>query len=326
MKKIILLLVLIIFVFGCPNPPQPPETLPADFEIEYESGATHLEWGHYELSIDSKGKALFRKTIETAISKKYEFDVTESERKKIYDAVIIHNFFGLNDNYDDPFVMDGGFTKISIYAEGTRKTVSVVNTSVEQFSKVSNEIGRLITSKIGEEAFSFTDLRDDCPEKEIECKGKTEEDFECSDWMYYCGWEETEEFSAEYCGKLENRTQCTEYCIENDCSQELCDAMVFDAPECSECSVGCCSFCDNLKECEESICEIVWVHPAGESWQYGGCENLDWCQSEEELCNYVFHSYQGYNFHSSVSEDVMNISYYKEKAGLLQKLYETECN
>jgi len=167
LKKVFLILILIVFVFGCPNPPQPPETLPADFEVSYDSGATHLEWGHYELSIDSQGKAVFEKTMETALSKKYEFDVSESERKKIFDAVVINNFFGLNDNYNDPSIMDGGFTKISIKANGKRKTVLVVNSSVDQFDKVENEIGRLITHKIGEEAFSFQDLMDEYPEKEI---------------------------------------------------------------------------------------------------------------------------------------------------------------
>jgi len=157
--------------------------------VEYESGATHLEWGHYELSIDSEGKAVFTKTIETAITKEYKFEVSETERKKIYDAVVLNSFFSLNDNYSDPSIMDGGFTKISIKANGERKTVTVVNSAVEQFEKVENEIGRLINYKIGEEAFSFNDLMDECPQRETECKKETEESNECLDWKYYCGWE-----------------------------------------------------------------------------------------------------------------------------------------
>ncbi|MFH1663626.1 MAG: hypothetical protein ABH986_02325 [archaeon] len=188
MKKIAFVLVLLVLFFGCLfQPPEPPKNLPEDFEVEYSSGATHLEWGHYELKIDSKGNAVFEKTIETSLTKKYEFTVSESERKKIFDAVVLNSFFSLNENYEDPFVMDGGFTKISIKANGERKTVTLVNYSQEQFEKVKQEIGRLITYKLGEKAFSFNDLMDECPEKETECSGKPE-DFECRDWNYYCRW------------------------------------------------------------------------------------------------------------------------------------------
>lgn len=187
MKKIVLILVLLIVVFsGCFQPVEPPKELPSDFEVEYENGAMHLEWGHYELKIDNAGKALFKKTIETDLSKEYKFDVSTSERKKIYDSVVINGFFNLNQEYSDPFTMDGGFSKISIKAEGKTKTVTVINYSQEQFNKVKNEIGRLITSKIGEKAFDFTDLRDDCSEKENECQGK--ESMECMEWKKYCEW------------------------------------------------------------------------------------------------------------------------------------------
>lgn len=99
MKKIIFLLIFAVLLFGCPYPPEPPKELPEDFEVEYGSGATHLGWGHYTLKIDSQGKAVFEKTMETAMTKKYEFDVSESERKKIYDAVVLNGFFNLNDKY-----------------------------------------------------------------------------------------------------------------------------------------------------------------------------------------------------------------------------------
>ncbi|MBU2100672.1 hypothetical protein KKG83_07430 [Candidatus Micrarchaeota archaeon] len=330
MKKIVLLLALFVLFFGCPFNPEPPKELPEDFEVEYSSGATHLEWGQYSLKIDSKGKAVFEKSIETSMKKSYEFTVTESERKKIYDAVVLNNFFNLNEKYEDPMIMDGGWSKIKITANGNTKTVITVNASNEQFEKVENEIGRLITHKIGEKAFDFTDFVDDCGEKEIACNGK--DTIECSEWSYYCAWGENnlEQFSPEYCDLLENRTECIEHCLDEECSEELCETLRFEPLECDSsepsCEAGCCGKCNNLDSCKEtSGCEIAWIHPEGESWQFGGCNNANLCMGSEEICNYLSLSYQGYRYTSLIEENQELASLYAEKSNTLQDLYNAEC-
>ncbi len=162
MKKIALILIIFCILFsGCIGPSEPPEELPEDFEIEYGSGAMHLEWGQYNLKIDNMGNAVFEKTQGTDLSRKYEFTANEAELKIIYGAVMINNFFSLDDQYEDPAIMDGGWTEISIKANGERKTVKLLNYSQRQFEKVEAKIVGLIVSKLGDDAFSFTDLLDE---------------------------------------------------------------------------------------------------------------------------------------------------------------------
>lgn len=221
--------------------------------------------------------------------------------------------------------MDGKWSEITIKANGKSKTITVLNYTQDQFNKVRNEIARLVRAKIGEKAFDFTDFLNDCPEKELECKGI--ESAECWDWKFYCKWEEIEpeKFSAEYCDKLKNRKECIEYCEKNECSKELCDSLMFDAENCEECSVGCCSYCSDLDSCSNAGCRIAWIHPSGESWQYGKCENVNLCKSIGELCDYISKSYQGYHYTSLIEENPDKASYYEKKAGGLQELYNTEC-
>ncbi len=159
MKKAVLILVVFCALFsGCVQPPS--EELPADFELEYGSGAMHAEWGQYRLEMDSEGNAVFEKTAGIDQSKKYEFVASEAERKKIYDAAVVNGFFSLNDKYEDPTIMDGGWSEINIRANGETKTVTVYNSPQPQFEAVEAEISRLIISKQGEDAFSVADLVD----------------------------------------------------------------------------------------------------------------------------------------------------------------------
>ncbi len=322
MKKTVLFICLAVLMFaGCPNPPQPPETLPSDFSVEYESGAMHLEWGHYELSIDSKGNGVFKKSMGMNLTKEHEFKVSEQERKKIYDAVIVNSFFGLNNNYDDPSIMDGGFSKISITAEGENKTVNVVNTNVDAFDKVKTEIINVLKKHV-ENPFSFDDLKEDCSKKKAECM--EENSFECEEWQEFCEWDS--EFNSEYCEKIQNRNACIEYCSENFCEKELCETLMFEPKECSKCSPGCCSYCDKLDSCETiNGCRIVWIHPEGESWQFQACENTDLCTGIQELCDYVFVSYQGYRYHSLTEENQTKAKEYESTANKLQELHNQEC-
>ncbi len=161
MKEIALISIALLVLFaGCVQQPELPAELPEDFEVEYGSGAMHLDWGYYTLKIDSGGSAVFEKLRGVDSSKRYSFSVSEPERKKIYDSAMVNGFFSLNDNYEDLFVMDGGWSKITIRANGKSKTVNLQNYYLDSFEKVETEISTLILSKVGEEAFSFTDLAD----------------------------------------------------------------------------------------------------------------------------------------------------------------------
>ncbi len=320
MKKTIILICLIsLALAGCPNPPK---EMPENFSFSYESGAMHLEWGHYIFNVDEKGNAVFLKEKGFSLMKEYEFTISEEERKQVYNSVIENGFFYLNGSYQDPAVMDGGFDRIKVHADTDAKTVSVVNTHVEQFSKIEAEIVKVLKNHVND-PFDFGDLMLECNSKENECI--QEELPECNEWKEFCGWD-LEEFSSEYCDKLQNRSKCIEYCTENICKEEVCDTLMFEAIGCSECGPGCCSYCNELDSCAElSGCEISWIHPAGESWQFAGCENTNLCAGTEELCNYLFLSYQGYRYHSLIEENSEKAKDYELFSDSVQELYNEEC-
>ncbi len=329
MKKIVLILIVLVLLFGCPiiDPPKKLEKLPDDFKLKYTSGAMHKEWGWYEFEADSTGSAVFTKGMEMALEKKFEFTATKEELLKIYNTAVEKGFFNLNDGYSDDSIQDGGAESIAFTANGNYKRVGMTNYSLEQFDAVESEIVKLIQSRAGENAFDL-DFIEECPERELECKGVESE--ECYSWQSLCGWKDSGngngQISAEYCDKLENREECFLYCLENQCTVELCDALMFDAPECFSCETGCCSKCNDLDSCFESgSCSVAWIHPSGESWQFGGCENVNLCLDSAGICDYIFTSYQGFRYTSLIEEDLEQSILYEELADELQALYNKEC-
>ena len=158
-KIVILILITVIIAFsGCVQQLGVPNELPEDFDVKYGTGAIHAEWEQFNFEMDNQGNAIFEKTMGTDKSEKYEFIVSESERKKIYDAVVINNFFSLKDKYEDPTIMDGGWSEITITANGESKTAILLNENQEQFAEVENEIEKAIISELGIDAFSITNL------------------------------------------------------------------------------------------------------------------------------------------------------------------------
>ncbi|MFH1240383.1 MAG: hypothetical protein V1672_04140 [Candidatus Diapherotrites archaeon] len=331
MKKYLILIIGLIIFSGC-NEPLPDE-MPDDFRFSYSNGAMHLDWGSYNFTCDEEGKAEFTKEINGDVRKTYEFQVSEEDREKVYKSVVENNFFGLQDTYEDPTIMDGGFSKISVYADGQRKTVDVSNFYQPQFENVETAINQIIKKYVGDDAYSFNDLKSECSNKQIACIGN-EMDYECDSWRAFCDWEEnvitdTDDFvaTAGNCEALENREKCITYCSTHLCEEEICDTLVFDAEQCTGCGTGCCSFCNDLDSCTATDgCYITWVHPSGESWQYGGCENMNLCMSTGTLCNYILTSYQGFLYHSVIEEDITKATLYEQLGNALQDTYNSECS
>jgi len=341
MKKIFLILVLVIFSLGCPETIPEPTELPDDFEVTYSSGAMHIEWGGFEFKADASGKAYLINTRGMAMEIRKDFTVTDEELLEIYKAAVVNDFFSLNDSYEDPFVMDGGWSEISIRANGSRKKVSVSNYYNDQFDNVKGAISKLATLKLGNYAFS-SNFFDGCDEKRIECEERpmfecdgdaecTISDFACEEWGEYCEWDydgETPagELTPEYCDKLQNREECIDYCTYTDCSEELCDTMVFEAPECTECSPGCCEQCDTLSYCTSVIgCDVAWVLPMDGAWEFGGCSNIDLCMSPEEACNSLSSNYQGYEVAAVTEENPDIAGIYQNISILLESAYSDNC-
>lgn len=331
----LLLIVPLLLLSGCPQPPV--DELPEDFSLRYGTGAMHLEWGAYYFDIDSSGQATFKKTMEMHMEKIYTFTVTEEERLQIYNAARTNGFFSLLDTYQDPNIMDGGWDEISITADGSTKTVTLLNYALPQFDLVDSAIFSVLKNYI-EDPFPIDDFFEDCNHMKTICEGKefieceTEqvdclgnEFVHCGEWQYFCGWD-LNELTPEYCDALVHREECTEFCRDNTCSEELCEALIFEADACQECSPGCCSLCNDLDTCADRyFCKIVWIHPEGESWQFSACDNKNFCMGDEAACHYFSLSYQGYRYHSLIEEDANKAAEYSEIADALQDTYNEVC-
>jgi len=187
-KVLITGLIVLCFLFsGCFELIEPPASeMPKDFEFSYGTGAMHAEWGQFNLKVDGSGHAMFEKSFGLAIKKSYDFSLSELERIHVYNAVTRNGFFSLNKNYADQSIIDGGWSQITVTAENETKTVRVVNTEQDSFSKIEGKISKIILSKIGQGAFDSDDLEEECALKEQECNAV--KSIECEDWAYYCGW------------------------------------------------------------------------------------------------------------------------------------------
>ena len=155
MKYLILILGLIVLFSGCSGPAS--SEMPDDFSFEYSTGAMHAEWGTYDFTCDEGGNAEFMAEREGEIKKSHQFQVSEEDRQKVYKAVAENNFFNLQNEYTDPSIMDGGYSTISVHANGEGKTVTLNNYYLNQFENVEVAINAVIFKYAGEDAYSFSD-------------------------------------------------------------------------------------------------------------------------------------------------------------------------
>ncbi|MBN2127178.1 MAG: hypothetical protein JW703_02170 [Candidatus Diapherotrites archaeon] len=181
--KIVLIgLISFMFLSACTNSIQESDELPADFKLNYSSGAMHLDWGSNEFEVNTLGNAVYLDKIGMNMVLKYEFTATKEELIEIYKTAVKNNFFSLN-NESDPSIMDGGWNKISITADGKNNTVTMTNTYNNQFDAVEKEINKLIKLKIPQ-AFEYDSFQNACPEKETECIESNSK--ECIEWKEFC--------------------------------------------------------------------------------------------------------------------------------------------
>jgi hypothetical protein len=338
--KIFFGIIIFILFFGCFEPPiEPPTEVPNDFEITYKSGAMHIEWGWNQASIDSAGNATCTTGMGMNLEKTFEFTVTKEEMLPIYQAVVVNQFFSLNDEYEDPSIMDGGWSHITVKANGDTKTVSIINYHNENYSKVASALINLVNSKKECFKYRFIDnceeqitpcieaLKKECATDDDEC---IKEQRTCEEWQELCGPFEKEEnkITAEYCTPLENRKECLEYCTKNKCKTEICDTLLFEAEECTKCEPGCCEMCTDLYSCTNAgHCDIAWILPQEDAIQFGGCQNPNLCNNTfGEICSYAQNSHEGYAYHATIEQDNEKREIYEEMAQELKNIIEEKCD
>jgi len=174
----VFLIFLIIFISGCSSFQQV-EVLPDDFELYYEDSAMHLEWGQDILEIDTENNAAYTQKKGSGMEMISEFNIEEEKLLEIYNKALENNFFGLQNNYEDPTIMDGGIQVIEIKGQGASKKVTLVNYYMYELDTLSSMILNLVPQEMRDR--KFNDL---CPEKMTECSNDNSE--VCTEWVHYC--------------------------------------------------------------------------------------------------------------------------------------------
>jgi hypothetical protein len=147
MKAVIFLGLLFLFA-GCfgPDVKPAPESLPEDFQANYSTGAMHLDWGYYQVNFDFQGNAELTKSAQgKTVSASYDF--TREEMLELYTEILQNNFFALDETYQDPSIMDGGFSRLSVRANGTSHSVEVLNYHQPDFDGIASKIDELLSKK-----------------------------------------------------------------------------------------------------------------------------------------------------------------------------------
>jgi hypothetical protein len=136
-----------------PLPPEVPTSIPCDLEIQYSWGACHAEWGRYELTINSNGEADFVKSlghpdVEGYFSEQSEFNLSDEEMLGIYQEIMKNNFFGLDEEYRDPQIVDGSCSSLRVKAVEREHQVFVQNREIERFDRITASITAILGSKV----------------------------------------------------------------------------------------------------------------------------------------------------------------------------------
>lgn len=131
---------------------------PADAGLYYEMRAMHEEWGKLTLEIEKGGASTLKRYQELELKETIPFDVSQEELAQILNVAEQEEFFSFQEVYEDPMIMDGSITVITIFYGNESKTVKVINDYNEGFSAVESEIAKLINEKTGSDPYNFNDL------------------------------------------------------------------------------------------------------------------------------------------------------------------------
>ncbi|MCD4740630.1 hypothetical protein K8R43_05600 [archaeon] len=141
--RALILLSLLLFA-GCIGPSEKePEVVPNDFYLVYSYGAMHAEWGTYKLDVDAQGNANFMENTYDQ-NKTNAFKLTDEELLGLYTVILKNNFFELNEEYIDPSIMDGGYSRLTVTAKGREHSVFVKNMYQENIESIEAKIHQLL--------------------------------------------------------------------------------------------------------------------------------------------------------------------------------------
>lgn len=149
------LLVVVMFVGCCSNPPNLSSSVPGDLYVVYSYGACHAEKGRTNFIIDAEGNGVYESGSGSLIDDRFEnerfrktFKLDDSELLSMLNEIEASGFYSLENDYTDLDIYDGGCAHISVTKENKTKTVSVSNTQAPgEYSKVADLIARITEEK-----------------------------------------------------------------------------------------------------------------------------------------------------------------------------------
>ncbi|HWR57424.1 MAG TPA: DUF6438 domain-containing protein [Thermodesulfovibrionales bacterium] len=119
-------------------------TVPEDFVISTVSGPVHAEWGGKTIEkVFANGNVIVSREKRTSRFAPPELEDTKGRIspdavRMIYAYVTACDFFGLNKDYRNPKVMDGGYRFLEVTANGRKHSVSVYYFVVERFNEIES--------------------------------------------------------------------------------------------------------------------------------------------------------------------------------------------
>ena len=139
-----LLLVMLPALWGCGGMSA---NMPKDFEMEYVWGAGYQFGGASILKVQPNGKANLLIVGDDESRSETKFDLFDDELEKIWAALRENKFFKLKEKYRDFEVLDGGYTTITITADGKKHKVLVSNTTVEAYGNITKVIFEVLRAR-----------------------------------------------------------------------------------------------------------------------------------------------------------------------------------
>ncbi|MEE8167932.1 MAG: hypothetical protein V3T58_03555 [Candidatus Hydrothermarchaeales archaeon] len=122
--------------------------IPDDFEVVYSSQALYVPWGGFSYHIYRDGFVIYHSDY-GHLTKDFREDLatfvlTGEELFSIYRSILDNDFFGLDEYYTDPTVVDGGTTFLNVTADNKTHQVWVQNADVPSFNAVTETINNIV--------------------------------------------------------------------------------------------------------------------------------------------------------------------------------------
>jgi hypothetical protein len=125
-------------------------SVPSDFSIAYFAGPSHRNWSGRRIQVVVGADGVVKYFVGNVPRTKgapselplKQRKISKEQVKRIYARVVACGFFDLKRSYRNPRIRDGGYSRLSVTADGRTNHVSVSYYSVTRFSSIVAALGR----------------------------------------------------------------------------------------------------------------------------------------------------------------------------------------